>query len=474
MIFKSLSTREVFVMSPKWFTFSCYSLAMVAFAFSLGSCSDGNPTGPASPSVSITSPAQGLSLLEGSNLHLAGSATDPQDGPLPGEALAWTSSIDGALGTGGSIEVASPSVGVHTISLVAMDSDGNRGTASVSVAVEALEFLDGTISDPEIGVVVSSLENAVRLFQLGNPDESRDIALGASSAVTATGVSVWGERAAVPLGNAASVALIDLRSQTIEGFYLFPSGNATGSAFADAETVIVANQETDEVGKFTVGQASSSITERVAVAPNPTEVITVSDSLVLVISSNLDEFWAPRGEGIVSAIDPRTLTLTGTVLTGGTNPQFGGLGPDGLLYVANTGNYIEPSSVAVINPRTMARVDLIEGFTAGSGDVHVDRSGLVYVSGFFFGTLVWNPATESFIRGPDDPVCAPLAGGGCRGATSAFAATDGTLYQTFFGSAAQNLAPWVFQFHAGTFQLADSIASGLGPMGVEIHTFRQN
>ncbi|NNM04500.1 MAG: hypothetical protein HKO65_05305, partial [Gemmatimonadetes bacterium] len=180
---------------------------MVALVALIGSCEADDPTGSTSPSVQITSPSHGSSFLEGTTLHLTGSATDPQDGPIPSGGLTWTSSLDGVLGTGASIEVALPSVGAHTISLVAEDSDGNRGAASVSVSVSALDFLDGTLSDPEVGLVVSSLANAVRLFQLGDPSETRDIPLGASSAVTATGISVHGEKAVVPLGNAASVAL---------------------------------------------------------------------------------------------------------------------------------------------------------------------------------------------------------------------------------------------------------------------------
>ena len=352
--------------------------------------------------------------------------------------------------------------------LLACSDDGPTGPN------DTLDFLDGTVQDPQIGIVVNSLENVIRLFQLADPQETRNIPLGASSAVTATGVSVRGDRAAVPLGNAASVALIDLRTQIIEGFYLFPSGNTTGSDFADDGTVLVANQETDEVGKFTVGQPGSAITATVPVTPNPTDVIAVSENLVLVISSNLDEFWAPRGGGVATAIDPRTMTVVGTVETGGTNPQFGDLGPDGLLYVANTGNYFDPSSVAVIDPLTMTRVELIDGFPAGSGDLHVDDAGLVYVSGFFFGTVVWDSSGKTFLRGPADPVCAPLAEGGCRGASSAFVASDGTLYQTFFGSPAQDLPPWVFTYAPGTFQLTDSIPSGLGPSGLEIHSFRED
>ncbi len=444
---------------------------VVGFLFS---CSAEDTVGPQSPSVTIDSPAPGSVHLQGAVLHVVGSAFDPQDGPIPDEDLAWNSSIDGAICTGSSCDVSSPSVGIHTITLTATDSDGNRGTATVSVAVQELDFLDGTVSNPEIGLVVNSLEKGLRLFQVGDPSRTRDIPLGASSSVTATGLSIRGEKAAVPLGNAASVAIVDLRSQNIEGFHLFPSGNATGSCFVNDQTVIVANQEKDLVGKFSPGQGGGPISETVAVTPNPTAVIGFSETRILVVSSNLDEFWTPAGEGVVTAIDPRSMTVTGTVTTGGENPQFGALGPDGLLYVPNSGNYFDPSTMAVIDPQAMTLVNLVEGLAPGSGDVHVDENGLVYVSGFFFGTTVWDSSTESFLRGPGNPVCAAGPGGRCRGASSAFTGSDGALYQTFFGSPGEGLPPWIFKYSPGSFELADSIPAGLGPVGLQVHTFRSN
>jgi len=423
------------------------------------------------PTVEISSPAAGAMVAEGSALQLTGSAVDPQDGALDGTSLSWTSSIDGDLGTGASISVTAPSTGVHTITLAATDSDGNEGSATVSVSVTALPFIEGTPTSPEIGVVVNSTTNGIRLFQVGDPTDFREIALGASSAVTATGVTVRDEWAVVPLGNAASVALIDMRTQQIDGFYLFDSGNATGSAFVDGSTVIVANQETDLVGRFTVGQAGNTISSTVPVSPFPNDVVAVHDSLVLVISANLDDAYAPIGEGIVTAIDPRTMTVIDTVHTGDTNPQFGALGPDGLLYVANTGDFVSPSTLAVIDPVTMTRVALVSGFAAGSGAVHVDAEGLVYVTAFFAGTIVWDSDTQTFVRDASDPLCAPLAGGGCRGAFSAWTGEDGSVYQAFFGSPSDDLDPWIFRYDT-SLALVDSIPSGAGPVEVEIHTFR--
>lgn len=348
--------------------------------------------------------------------------------------------------------------------LAAACGDGVTTTADRS-------FLDGTETDPEIALVVNTLDRSLRMFQLGEPTRTEEVALGASSQVTPTGVAVRGRKAVVPLGNAASVALIDLEGARVERFFLFPSGNATGAVWVDDETVFVANLLEDYVGRFTLGQPDDAIVDTLRVAPAPTSLVAAGNKL-LVVSGNLDESFLPLGEGIVTRVDPRTLAVEGTVSTGGTNPQGAALGPDGLLYVVNTGDYVSSGTLAVIDPGTMELVRVVEGLGAGPGAITIDGEGLAYVSGFFLGTVVYDTRGRSFLRGPDDPVCAPLAGRGCRGAFDAAAAESGRLYQAFFGSPSQGLPPRIFVYEPGTFALVDSVDAGMGPVDVVIRNFR--
>lgn len=331
-------------------------------------------------------------------------------------------------------------------------------------------FFQGTEADPQIGLVVNSLDNTLTLFQLGDPAEIREIALGASSAVTATGVAAGARSVAVPLGNAASVALIDPETLRIDRFFLFPSGNATGAAFTPSGALLVANLLTDQVGRVTLDQESNTIDQLVDVAPAPTD-IELSRGRALVLSGNLDDGFSPLGPGVVTALDPTTLEVLGTVETGGENPSASAVGPDGLLYVINTGDFVSPATLAVIDPTTLERVDLIEDVGVGAGAITVDGDGLAYISGFFLGTLVFDTVTRSWVRGTDDPVCAPLEGGGCRGAFDAVAGEDGRLYQAFFGSAGEGLAPWIFVYDPGSWALRDSIPSGQGPTAARIAVF---
>ena len=347
---------------------------------------------------------------------------------------------------------------------------GVAACSSDSTAPIAPGFLGGTSDNHQVGVVVNATGKSVTLFQLGNPTNQQRIALGTSSTVTPTGLAVRGRRAAVPLGNAASVALINLETATVQRYFAFASGNATGSAFVDDTTIIAANLTQNLVGRFTVGQASDAITSTVSVAPQPT-AIAVANGRVLVISTNLDANYAPIGNGIVTAIDPKTLQVVGTATMGGTNSTDGAIGPDGLLYVVNTGDYFNQGSLTIVNPATMAVVTTIPNIGVGPGAIHIDAAGLAYISSYAVGTVVLNTATRSFVRGPSNPVCAKVASGSCRGAFAAAVNANGDVYQAFFGSTSQGLAPYIFVYRASTFVLSDSIAVGSGPAALAIRTF---
>jgi hypothetical protein len=87
------------------------------------------------PSVTISSPATGTSVANGTSITFTGSASDTQDGVLT-SALAWTSNIDGAIGLGGSFSRVL-SAGTHTITAKAVDAGGLQTSKQVTVTVAA-------------------------------------------------------------------------------------------------------------------------------------------------------------------------------------------------------------------------------------------------------------------------------------------------------------------------------------------------
>jgi len=90
--------------------------------------------GDGDPTVSITAPASGSVYESGESTTFVGTASDDEDGDLTG-SVGWTSSLDGSLGTGGSITV-SLSDGTHTITASVTDSTGNTSTDEITVTVQ--------------------------------------------------------------------------------------------------------------------------------------------------------------------------------------------------------------------------------------------------------------------------------------------------------------------------------------------------
>jgi hypothetical protein len=349
---------------------------------------------------------------------------------------------------------------------VGLAASACSGTATSPIS----GFLSGTSSNRQIAIVLSSTGAALTLFQLGSPTTQEQIPLGSSSTITPVGFSVNGTFAAVPLGNAASVALVALQSKTIQRYFTFASGNTTGQAFVDDTTILVANPTLGTVGRMTVGQASDTIADTVSVAPQPTD-IEIAGGIALVTSANLDSNFDPIGNGIVSALNPKTMQVTGTAQMGGTNSTAAAVGPDGLLYVLNTGDYVSQGSLTIVNPATMQVVSTVGNMGVGPGAISIDGGGLAYISGFTTGTLVWNTKSRTFLRGANNPVCAKVANGTCRGAFAAVTDAAGDVYQAFFGSASQGLAPYVFVYKASSYTLTDSIPAGTGPAAITINTF---
>ena len=90
------------------------------------------------PIVTITAPADGLSVVEGTNIAFTGSATDVEDDNTTlTNNLSWDSDLDNNIGSGGSFSTAGLSVGVHTITASVTDNDGGPGSDNITVTITA-------------------------------------------------------------------------------------------------------------------------------------------------------------------------------------------------------------------------------------------------------------------------------------------------------------------------------------------------
>jgi hypothetical protein len=86
------------------------------------------------PTAKILSPLNRSTFNQGYPVTFTATAQDLEDGNLTTN-ITWTSSLDGDLGTGGSLSTAHLSVGVHTIQAIATDGAGLTGSAMTTVTV---------------------------------------------------------------------------------------------------------------------------------------------------------------------------------------------------------------------------------------------------------------------------------------------------------------------------------------------------
>jgi hypothetical protein len=113
-----------------------------------------NATSPnAAPVVSITDPADGHTVTEGTEITFTATATDAEDDDVTlTSTIDWTSDLEtGSIGTGGSFDISTLSVGTHTITASATDSNGEPASDNIEVTVDqqVVEFSTASQNGPE-------------------------------------------------------------------------------------------------------------------------------------------------------------------------------------------------------------------------------------------------------------------------------------------------------------------------------------
>lgn len=106
---------------------------------STGGGGSGGTTSPtnSAPSVSINSPGNNSSFVEGTTVSFDGSASDNEDGSLT-SSLQWSSSLQGLIGTGQAFSTNTLVVGRHVITASVTDSGQLTGSKQVVVTINSV------------------------------------------------------------------------------------------------------------------------------------------------------------------------------------------------------------------------------------------------------------------------------------------------------------------------------------------------
>ncbi len=103
-----------------------------------------------SPDASIVLPDPGQVFYPTQQVTLQGSAYDLEDGSLDDTAFAWSSDLDGFLGTGATFSTSELSTGAHVITLTVTDSDGMSAVVERDLTVRAGSADGGTLYMPSV------------------------------------------------------------------------------------------------------------------------------------------------------------------------------------------------------------------------------------------------------------------------------------------------------------------------------------
>jgi subtilisin family serine protease len=127
----------------------------------------------APPAVTITAPANGTSVVEGTSITFTGTAQDTEDGNISAN-LSWSSNLDGKFGDGSTVSTSTLAVGVHTVTASVTDANGANGSASISVTVTATP----TNTPPTVAITSpannSSTTQGTAVTFTGTADDTQD------------------------------------------------------------------------------------------------------------------------------------------------------------------------------------------------------------------------------------------------------------------------------------------------------------
>ena len=339
-------------------------------------------------------------------------------------------------------------------------SRGERGSCALFLGALFMAACSGGGTESqlpestEVGVVLSSTDLSLTIFEVENPGQTRTVGLGPDgSPVT---MAVKGNLAAVPLGVVPAVAVVDLKEGLLVRTVGLPPGSgATGAAFLNDSIALIANPSLNSVTPINVlaGTRGSDI----AVGRFP-QAVVVEGGRAFVLNAEL-EFFAPDGPSTVSVIDIASLQVTSTVTLSAENAAAGGVGADGRLYVVASGSFGSANgSLSVVDLAGLTEVANHPGFGEFPGSLALGPSLSAFVGAFSYGVVVWDTSLDAFIRGPADA----LAPGGVPSTSGVGFDAAGRLYTLTLDC--QN--PSTANRHDSVFEVDLTIPVGICPFAI--------
>jgi YD repeat-containing protein len=262
------------------------------------------------PLVSISSPANNSTVLVGTTVSLGASALDFEDGTLS-HAIAWSSSRDGALGTGATLNLSSLSVGAHVITASATDSRSTTGSATVNLTVNE------PFNDVPVLSVTSPGEGAS--FNVGATVTFSGAATDVEDGTISNGISWTSSRDGL-LGTGASLNVSSLSTGAhVITARITDSGGKFATATRNINVIVPGNTPPVVTATAPLNGAAFAVGETVVLAATATD--TQDGTLTSQIS------WASSRDGLLGSggtLNLNTLTSGTHTITATANDSMGG------------------------------------------------------------------------------------------------------------------------------------------------------
>jgi len=320
------------------------------------------------PQVEIISPADGASYPLGTPIEFTGSASDPEDGVLPGSALIWSSSLEEMpIGVGASFVTRSLRLGTHIITLVAGDRMGLADSAAVAIEVVAVP--DSVLTSVSVGAaplqvavdpaaavafLTNSIDNSLSSVDLQSFAETNRVGVGSNPVGLAISRNLGRVYVANSSGDNLSVVEGISVTQTIPvGFQ--PVGVALNQ---DESLVFVSNSNAASLSVIstTEGAVVRTIED---VGNSPGDLLVTPAGGLLFVSNYGSSDLSDISNDEVAAIDLLDYSISRIPV--GDKPMGLATTSDGsLVFVANSGS----NSVSIISTAGLEVVtDVAVGLT---------------------------------------------------------------------------------------------------------------
>jgi DNA-binding beta-propeller fold protein YncE len=240
-----------------------------------------------------------------------------------------------------------------------------------------------------VAVVANRGDRTLTLIPFADSVGMRSVPLGSEG--EAAGVAVRGDRGVVPMG-APGVALVDLRTGTLQRMVRLPEGAAArGAAFLHDTLVAVAAPGAG--GVFLINPFRVTAPRAVATGGNP-EVVQEWGGRLFVLSPT-------SGNGRLVILD--STLVPAVVELGAPNPRAVVV-RGALAYVLNAGDPGQGTgSVSVVDIPARREIGRIEGFGESPEAMALSPRGELYVAVPTRGVLVYD-LTGVFVRGLSSPI----------------------------------------------------------------------